>query len=145
MTFQSFVSTLLIYALALTPSLDAQFSGLGKALPIPGLNPSDALNKLLEDRVGKMLGGELPLTLDATHTYPTISDAELPGGPFKGKPLTLTLETLTTPLPPGDYVVLTTFFVHNFQFISRVADTPTRWVRQRASSAQPSQPCSGAA
>jgi len=53
--------------------------------------------------LGSVLNNQLPLSLDANSTYPTV--AVLPGGPFQPKPLKLTAADLDQPLPPGDYTL----------------------------------------
>jgi hypothetical protein len=59
--------------------------------------------KAAEEALGKILDNELPLKLDATSIYPTVST--LPGGPFNPKALALSAEGAKAPLPPGDYAV----------------------------------------
>jgi hypothetical protein len=56
-----------------------------------------------EKAVGSLLDNELPLKLDASTLFPTVS--ELPGEPFQPKPLHPTTRTINEPLPPGDYVI----------------------------------------
>ena len=79
------------------------FPGLGsRAMTDP--------NQLVDQVVGKLLHENLPLTLNANDAYPTVPAENLLRGPFHGQPLPLTLETLTKPLPPGDYLLPMTFF-----------------------------------
>jgi len=59
--------------------------------------------KATEEALGRILDNELPLKLDATTVYPTVS--VLPGGPFNPKPLALSAVDSKLPLPPGDYAV----------------------------------------
>lgn len=53
--------------------------------------------------MGTILNDQLPLTLDANSTYPTV--ATLPGPPFHPLALTLNAAQLDQPLPPGDYII----------------------------------------
>ena len=78
-------------------------------------NPLETLRKAAEAQAakakqeaatksfGSILNNQLPLTLDANTTYPTV--ATLPGGPFQPKLLKLTAADLDRPLPPGDYTI----------------------------------------
>ena len=81
----------------------------------PAQNPLETLRKAAEAQaakakqdaatksLGSILNNQLPLTLDANTTYPTV--ATLPGGPFQPRPLKLTAADLDRPLPPGDYTI----------------------------------------
>jgi len=55
-----------------------------------------------------LLNNDLPIVLDATTALPTVDT--LPGGPFKPRPLAVSADMLSKPLPPGDYVVNVTAF-----------------------------------
>lgn len=59
--------------------------------------------KVVTDAVGSLLNNQLPLKLDASVAFPTVRS--LPGGPFLPQRLPVTAESMTTPLPPGDYSV----------------------------------------
>jgi hypothetical protein len=69
---------------------------------------SNLEQKTAEEAVGRLLDNELPLRLDATTVFPTVS--VLPGGPFHPTPLQLAPEDLDRPLPPGDYTMQTLAF-----------------------------------
>ncbi|HET9401130.1 MAG TPA: FecR family protein [Candidatus Acidoferrales bacterium] len=78
-------------------------------------NPLDILKKdaaaeetkvkteALTKSMGSILDNQLPLTLDANSTYPTV--ATLPGRPFHPLALTLNAAQLDQPQPPGDYII----------------------------------------
>lgn len=70
-------------------------------VPIP--NRDTIQQKLLERALRGVLDNELPVKLDAKSVYRTTT--KLPGGPFAPKPLQLTADNLTAPLPPGDYAI----------------------------------------
>ena len=55
-----------------------------------------------------LLNNDLPIVLDATTALPTVDT--LPGGVFKPRPLAVSADMLSKPLPPGDYVVNVTAF-----------------------------------
>ncbi len=116
--------TLLLVA-AITPSAGAltdqpaplthvhpQFGPIGgmgaakllKEFHLPG-SPNELFQFLLEYFLKQKLGNTLPLNLDANHAYPTVENAQLPGGPFQGKPVAPTVRNFHTALAPGDYVV----------------------------------------
>ena len=73
-------------------------------------SPADLLQFVLEYTLKQKLGNTLPLALNASDALPTVENAQLPGGPFHGKPLYLTAQNVQTPLAPGDYVVPVTAF-----------------------------------
>ncbi len=101
-------------ALALTVLLAAHDTALAQ-ISLPFKLPPDANNllkelqpdalkqKAAELALRNLLNDELPLRLDATTVYPTVS--VLPGGPFQPRPLRLSAADVDRPLPPGDYVL----------------------------------------
>ncbi len=102
---------LALSGLSMTPA-NAQFF---HHLPFSGAaNPQKYIDSLFGQAIGKALGKQLPLQLSAHDAYPTVSDAELPGGKFNGKPLEMTAANLLQPLPPGDYVVRVTAFCSEY-------------------------------
>ena len=68
-------------------------------------SPNDLLAFTLEYALKQKLGNTLPLALDANTAFATIDNNQLPGGAFKGQPLSLTAASLRTALLPGDYVL----------------------------------------
>ncbi len=71
-----------------------------------------AKEKAAEEALTKVLNDNLPLTLNASDVYPTVTT--LPGGPFSPKPLQLTADQLDQPLPPGDYTINTLDFCSQY-------------------------------
>lgn len=67
-----------------------------------------------DQKANALLHQHLPLDLDANSAYPTVPNEDLLGGPFRGRVLPITLDTLTKPLPPGDYVLPMTFFCSEY-------------------------------
>lgn len=91
----------------------------GQQLQLPFKLPQGTTNPLagLEQKaaqaaLAKVLDNELPLRLDATTIYPTVSAP--PGGPFKPVPLHLSAADLERPLPPGDYTIETLAFCNEY-------------------------------
>ena len=54
-----------------------------------------------DQKAAQLLYEELPLTLDTNTVYPTVADRDLLGGPIRGQPLRITLDTLTESLAPA--------------------------------------------
>lgn len=81
-------------------------------LSLPGFGPKNAGSN--DQKASALLHEHLPLVLDANTAYPTVPDGDLLGGPFHGHNLPITLDTLTKPLPPGDYVLPMTFFCSEY-------------------------------
>ncbi len=73
-------------------------------------SPAELMQFVLEYTLKQKLGNTLPLALNASDALPFVENAQLPGGPFHGKPLNLTAQTVQTPLAPGDYTVPVTAF-----------------------------------
>jgi hypothetical protein len=80
----------------------AKGSDLGKVLT----------QKLLTDGVGALLNNQLPLKLDASEAFPTVQ--ALPGGTFNPQRLVVTAESVTAPLPPGDYTIRAVAFCSEY-------------------------------
>ena len=69
------------------------------------LSPQGLLEEAAVYFIKQKMGNVLPLQLDPTQAFQTVQNAQLPGGPFQGKPLPLTVANVSKPLPPGDYLV----------------------------------------
>jgi hypothetical protein len=67
--------------------------------PIP--IPTPDLSTAEERAIGSLLDNQLPLKLDAKTVFAKTN--KLPGAAFAPKPLEVDMETLVSPLPPGDY------------------------------------------
>ncbi len=102
-------------------------------LSLPGFRGKSAQSKQQADdqKASKLLHDKLPLVLDANTAYPTVPDEDLLGGPFHGRVLPITLETLTKPLPPGDWVVPTTFSAASIPSTGAARASPTHSVRHK--------------
>ena len=100
-------TALLVCLLSATISLTsaAQFS-------LPGFGTKSAAGN--DAKAAQLLHDKLPLVLDANSAYPTVPDRDMLGGPFRGQLLHITLDTLTKPLAPGDYVLPMTFFCSEY-------------------------------
>ena len=79
---------------------------------IPGLGGKSGQSS--DQKANQLLHQHLPLVLDANNAYPTVPDQDMLGGPFHPRTLPITLNTLTKPLPPGDYVLPMTFFCSEY-------------------------------
>jgi len=101
---------LLPLLLALNTAAVAQISFgqiLGKQNPLGSVG--DTLKQeALKAAISKLLNDQLPVYLDAKKLYPTVST--LPGGPFAPNEIAFIPETMSFPLPPGDYEVRVTAF-----------------------------------
>ena len=81
-------------------------------ITLPGFGQKNAGSK--DQKANQLLHQNLPLVLDANTAYPTVANEDLLGGPFRGRALPVTLDTLTKPLPPGDYVLPMMFFCSEY-------------------------------
>ncbi len=81
-------------------------------ISLPGFGQKNASSN--DQRAKNLLHQHLPLDLDANAAYPTVPNEDLLGGPFQGRVLPITVDTLTKPLPPGDYVLPMTFFCSEY-------------------------------
>ena len=81
-------------------------------ISLPGFGQKNAGSN--DQKAKTLLHQHLPLDLDANSAYPTVPNEDLLGGPFRGRVLPITLDTLTKPLPPGDYVLPMTFFCSEY-------------------------------
>jgi hypothetical protein len=97
----------LFLILALTSSTQAQFTRFGS-------KSTGSKQQSDDQKASKLLHDKLPLVLDANTAYPTVPDQDMLGGPFHPTTLPITLNTLTKPLPPGDYVLPMTFFCSEY-------------------------------
>lgn len=105
-SFRAFALLTLSVLLADVPHrADGQFNLPGFGQRTPASN---------DQKVDRLLHENLPLVLDANAAYPTVPNETLLGGPFHGQELPITLDTLTKPLPPGDYSVPMTFFCSEY-------------------------------
>ena len=68
--------------------------------------------QIVSDAVGTLLNNQLPLKLDASATFPTVPS--LPGGPFNPQRLVVTSNSVTEPLPPGDYTIRAVAFCSEY-------------------------------
>jgi hypothetical protein len=81
-------------------------------ISLPGFGQKSASSN--DQKANKLLHEKLPLVLDANTAYPTVLNEDLLGGRFNGRVLPLTVDTLTKPLAPGDYVIPMTFFCSEY-------------------------------
>ena len=81
-------------------------------ISLPGFGQKNAGSN--DQKANALLHQHLPLDLDANTAYPTVPNEDLLGGPFRGRVLPITVDTLTKPLPPGDYVLPMTFFCSEY-------------------------------
>lgn len=100
---------LLLSAGALSTSIGSSARG---QISFPGFGQKNAGSN--DQKANALLHQHLPLDLDANSAYPTVPNEDLLGGPFRGRVLPITLDTLTKPLPPGDYVLPMTFFCSEY-------------------------------
>ena len=92
--------------------LQFQFGGFGgmaagkvmQQFHLPS-SPTDLFEFVLEYSLKQKIGNTLPLNLNANAAFPTVENAQLPGGAFQGKALPTSAGNLRTALAPGDYVV----------------------------------------
>jgi hypothetical protein len=105
---QRIVGCVLLYALLGVETAAAAAipvpSPRGEATGVP-LNPQGLLEEALIYFIQQKMGNVLPLQLDPSLALPTVPNAQLPGGPFRGQPLEMTAENVTRSLPPGDYEI----------------------------------------
>ncbi len=99
---RAFLSVLVLVAPALHLAAQNPFTALAE----------EAKEKLAEQAISTLLNNQLPLTLNASDVYPTVTT--LPGGPFNPIPLKLTADELNQPLPPGDYTINTLDFCSEY-------------------------------
>lgn len=97
----------IVSVLALTATTPGQFTGFGS-------KGAGSKQQSDDQKASRLLHEKLPLVLDANAAYPTVPDQDLLGGPFHPRILPVTLDALTKPLPPGDYVLPMTFFCSEY-------------------------------